>query len=1332
MKKTFFILILAVSMLGLNHIQAQQTAPFIIPANSYGLSSTVGTFTDIADLEGTVKLGANLPDTNLKNGFFVNVVPTDPTAAANFVTHESDSTQTDPGFPLGFTFNLCGKKMTHFTVCAAGGIHFGENADIIQIKSAAFKPFYSDKKANYINFISTAIRDGSTIVDPRNITGKNPAMYRIADENGQKVLTVQYDYTVKGDEWIYQIKAYQNGNIEFIIKSLSIEHASNGQYRFFMALVENGGKLEKMQAIIKDDPFGSDALNLSPHYTHHLGITQTETASQAKGWDSITPYTSSIITGAASPAEGLYVTATQPESGRTVTMAIPEACPQKAATLKDEWYGFSPNTITATTFAGQITFDKTKITPAELTAAGTLMAVLSTSEAPDYSLDNGTYYAIGAQPSANSRVVFNAKPTYTITRNDFSALRSLDLSADNLTPATRYYLHIYAMDYKCTGAPIYSNLCQTFSFQSSIDLPKKLNAGLPTTSSVPVTVQSAGEGFGLVLLKSPNTNSVALSGKLSIGQKFGEAEVMNIISSSDETRCDIPFAAGEGAYILAVSAKDLESESPVYAADFLSLPVRAAYDGLPTLSFGNEEAPYIQNDYQRLPFGWDRTIDLPQANKINAFGLSKEYNPVSLAATYSVSSDWIDIVTPAIVPHERAVQATFYTKYLLTSSTLENPTHTPRSNDLVRIEYSVDGGAWQAAATYKGSDLPALNADGLYPISVTVKQANPESVLRLRYSFQSPPVTQSGDQALVINLIEAVTFAQGNECALPANLTPIDSLTTDSRLIFKWQDLQNPMRSQFLVSYRETGSQTTDWTYKLVNSSDILADDEYLTAELAPLKAGTRYSVRVAALCSATDTSFFIEKTTYTAFELPYEESMAQTGDETHSQSPFDRGVQTYSGAIGGTLTDPLADNWNQSYTSNTTGMPHAVGISDNTTDAWLVLPAVFIRETGDFIPKSLRFTLSSFRIDEEGDKPKGDAPDYSDTKLHVLASKNGVFTRNDIIRTFQAPELALKDSAFSIDLNEREGRLQIAFVFECPSAARENSSEEAEPKEPWYLEISKLSLVYDVDVCFPVTKLRRSLGINTLPVSWEASASAVEYGILWGLDAEEGYSDTAYTQETNYTITGLEELTRYKIMVIAYCSEDRSLFSTPVTTAATTLSGCHTPTDFAVSHITLTGADFSSKTDQPDYMTLRLVYVWTEDDDDMRIFRQMTDTLSLQDSLAERTAYLAATRAICGTDTSAMSEEIRFVTEPAATEPTAQINTQFNVRTQDGRIIIRNLDGWLIKQVCVYSLNGVKLADHRPDSRDDLELPVDARHALLFVRLLTEKGVAVYKIYLQ
>ncbi|MDE7149232.1 MAG: hypothetical protein K2O01_02310, partial [Bacteroidales bacterium] len=129
MKKTFFVLILTVILLGLNRVSGQ----FIIPANAYTLTSTAGTFSDIAGNNATVKLGDDLPaGTALVNGFFIN------DDQNPFVTHAADKTKTDPGFELGFTFNFCGKPMTHFTICASGGIHFGADGNIPQAQSSAW------------------------------------------------------------------------------------------------------------------------------------------------------------------------------------------------------------------------------------------------------------------------------------------------------------------------------------------------------------------------------------------------------------------------------------------------------------------------------------------------------------------------------------------------------------------------------------------------------------------------------------------------------------------------------------------------------------------------------------------------------------------------------------------------------------------------------------------------------------------------------------------------------------------------------------------------------------------------------------------------------------------------------------------------------------------------------------------------------------------------------------------------------------------------------------------------------------------------------------------
>ena len=78
------------------------------------------------------------------------------------------------------------------------------------------------------------------------------------------------------------------------------------------------------------------------------------------------------------------------------------------------------------------------------------------------------------------------------------------------------------------------------------------------------------------------------------------------------------------------------------------------------------------------------------------------------------------------------------------------------------------------------------------------------------------------------------------------------------------------------------------------------------------------------------------------------------------------------------------------------------------------------------------------------------------------------------------------------------------------------------------------------------------------------------------------------------------------------------------------------------------------------------------------------------------------------------------------------QLKADFNVSTKDGLLHIRNLKGIAVKDINVYGLTGNLVNRFTLNSREDLTLPIDARRALLFVRLNTELGVAVYKVYLQ
>ncbi|MDE5704324.1 MAG: hypothetical protein K2H70_05825, partial [Bacteroidales bacterium] len=87
------------------------------------------------------------------------------------------------------------------------------------------------------------------------------------------------------------------------------------------------------------------------------------------------------------------------------------------------------------------------------------------------------------------------------------------------------------------------------------------------------------------------------------------------------------------------------------------------------------------------------------------------------------------------------------------------------------------------------------------------------------------------------------------------------------------------------------------------------------------------------------------------------------------------------------------------------------------------------------------------------------------------------------------------------------------------------------------------------------------------------------------------------------------------------------------------------------------------------------------------------------------------------------------FAAKQVANEDVLRAN--FNLYAKDGRLHIRNLAGLTIASVDVYGLNGQRLNRFAPNSREDLSLAVAAERALVFVRIDTERGAVVYKIYL-
>ncbi|MDE6515437.1 MAG: hypothetical protein K2L03_05300, partial [Bacteroidales bacterium] len=445
------------------------------------------------------KFGADFADnTDLTNGFFVN------DATTPYVSYTA-ITQTDPGFELGFDFNLCGKTMKYFTLCATGGIHFSEKAAVSQVPSAVWS-----SNSNQQNFVSVVVWDTSwreisfnsydkQQAKPKSIAGQAPVMYLIEGEVGQKVLTVQYRYTVNGDEWAYQLKVHEGSNkVEFVADALNTDHiVQDACYNVLFGLVENAN------AMLKDDQFSILNLPNSDKPQHKIGFSNQDKTTG--DWNTSTVY--SPYTGIIQNADNLRVApGNTPQSGYTLTLNPPADCAEKATPFEDAWYSFTTTGITKTGFSGQISLIKDAITIEDMMSVGTLVAVLSTSATPDYTLANGTWYKEGTKLNANSQVIYNKKPSYTTHDGNISDVSSTPISASRLTEATTYYVHFHAMDYRCTGAPVYSDCSRTCSFSTSIELPQTLTSGLPTTSAVPLTVKPA-DGLGMILLKSPNTNA---------------------------------------------------------------------------------------------------------------------------------------------------------------------------------------------------------------------------------------------------------------------------------------------------------------------------------------------------------------------------------------------------------------------------------------------------------------------------------------------------------------------------------------------------------------------------------------------------------------------------------------------------------------------------------------------------------------------------------------------------------------------------------------------------------------------------------------------------------
>lgn len=1343
MKKLFISLFVAIGLTGLARTHAQETAPAMEKLADYVLSTQANstfTFIDLSSAEEagehgirTMPIGEDLPTgedlTNRYYGFAME--------PNGFTINPSDATDGMAIFPA-MMVNESGayvmeKAFTGFVISATGGIFFDTaaidlNAETpvlpkLKAPAAGTLPDAFDMPvgiAAYLYQYDNETKKATPIV-AKKAEGKAPAYLGIGTDEFGTFIIVQYDYMVNNDNWIYQIIFTGSGKVSCNIKQMP-STVTGGSYRLAL-----GAKREDETLLL-----GSQINNI---------------------------YSIDKITDPKTESWGVFSTQMK---NRAFTMQ------PKAGTIA----------VTPDYTSADATITLTALTQ-KAASAGTLVICYADRQLTSFTHTTTEAYKAGDKIGAA-----------TVIYNDTPGADDITVSLDGLAPGKRYYL--YALlgtsgmaegSWKYATTPI---ITQDFT-TPAVTPPTAIKAGTPDGRQIPFEIEGPAAGMTMMVVKSASAQSIAPKGKLTVGQKYNNMEqdwmtgnmvVKNsgtVLAFLDPgtTSFNVDMTPGEMAYIHVYSVLNPDAATPEYSNNIAMAGAYLQADRLP-LSYnfsGNDEAGSRTEGMPLLPPGMTTSAvfnpEDEDAQKIrsSAFIIARVNEKFPLLSLYAydfengkpvMDTRWVDVIAPAFSGAKK-VTASFFTQFY-TSGQLPGQynTHKPTAGDSARIEYSLNDGPWQTAATFTAGNLPALNENGQYPLAADFT-CTATDIVRIRYSYRTATPG-------VFNAVYGFDILEPRDCETPAQLTAVADGMTDRQIQLRWSDNNVTPAGQYLVAYQKYIKPATD------NGGGMGGGPLYLTAEgdteeaevwntisvntaeavLPNLEPQTTYSIKVQAVCGALDSSFVSSAIRLsTATGMPYAESMAcGEFDWDKFSYAFTPNVSVYAGKLDSILEEGdfmveggIPATWNANLSQGTQlndadPQPDAAAVMTAQKTALLATPAIYIRKAEVFFPKTLTFKLNTYSkiFDEKtyswaAENGVDLDPEF---RLYVLVSTNGQFSWKDTVAAYDHNDLkaaeaegeakaegetAPRGKAFSIDLSQYEGTVQFAFYFHNPNFL-DFESPDYNGEEPLYLELFDLAFDYDGTPCFPVEGLSASnIDIAGATLSWtgEGAEYGIAYGPADGEPTETVYQDATDAERQTITLADLTPNTKYKATVISYCTKGDRENGSPARTVEFT-------TKRQTFHITidiLPNAEAGTVTGDGDWFENDKVTLKATANDGYAFVAWLngTDTLSKEATYqftmpAENLAYTAL-----------------FVKELANE---TQLKADFNVSTKDGLLHIRNLKGIAVKDINVYGLTGNLVNRFTLNSREDLTLPIDARRALLFVRLNTELGVAVYKVYLQ
>lgn len=1295
MKKLWISIGVALGLLGMSvPAYAQDATPARTSVKDYFFQSKVGNFVDLSTynpdaddakiaLQFRVELGADLAKgTALKNVFFVgnetilsqimsgiSLSSSVHTLAMESeadqqgqtllpllqtVTVADDATERNyaaiPISMLGMESGLpfMGMNMQGLAVSALGGLLFADGS----ATDAHHLPTLSCDKAqtnltvekNLIHVYPTDLATNEILAPTK---GDNaPVILALGSDDIGMFLWAQFDYMVGEARWLFQIRCYQNGRIDYI----------------------TGNDLGQtaLSADAKGYAFAPTVVAESRSNSLMLGVAYPDGNADPKPacWDLFRSQTTTSFGHKVTPDCG-------PESGRTLTLLPPFDA--KAFSLTDP-------AIEAMQIEGKVILDPSKTSVLAAGLVNSICVSITTDEWKDYG-DYGLPQDKEPETFKNdfNRVMFVGKPI------DWTSSFEMPFTADELKPNTKYYIHVLIGQHT-PGA--YS----AYAYSKPVKFGPYTTASLPAVTDAKATVADGKvnitfkpiDGLATMVVKSPNATPKTPTGNLAVGDRIGGSwELQDTVTAFLEagtSTAELPIAAGEGFYLHLYAVNGQGTDNAVYSQSAATAVVYRPAESLPlswTLS--------ASSDPKALPIGWSHSdfagSETAYADAAFAFRYVDTYVLTSRNENLVNGQMQADVILPAFISPEDNVTAVFNVKFYDFVDGWQYVAKTPAAGDSVRVDYRLDGGEWQAgelSVTFPDADK-STDIITLYATFSGTK----DRLVEIRY-------TRYTTTANTANTIVSAQISREITCFPPKALTIDTAEVTDTQIALRWNDADNTTAS-YVIAYQESKTKQAD-TWETVPTTE-------KTVKLTGLKAHTAYRLQVQAVCAADDASAFSTPVTFSTYSgLPYTETLGEVvTDPTspYTEWPSDRGVKTYTGKLGGEWQTETNATYTWSLNNSSSykrgeDNSHAMGIHEDTKDAIMVSPQVYVG-----VPTKLTFTLNSFsaKKDEEY-RPQvvpGATPTEADCKLMVAVSDNGEFTAEDVVLTLTGEELNVIDKDFELDVT-KTGLLQIAFFFDNPATHWEDD---------FYIEAYDLGLRSAVAPLFDLT-----LRVTPENAGTVTGAGQYEEGSDVTITATpaEGYDFVAWmngsaelSKEATYTFTMPAEDITYTAMFKAQPVEledyELTLTASPANGGRVSGDGLYTEGE----EVTISAEANKG-----------FVFVaWLNADNDT-LSKEATYTFNMP---AKDTAFIA-----------------RFVPETANED---LLRANFGISTQDGRLVIRNLDGMTVKSVDVYGLTGNRLNRFTPNSREDLTLPVDARRAMLFVRLETERGVVIYKVYM-